>query len=268
MWFAALGEYNSNPWLVHLAIHLLRGTPEVRALLAPRLPAFWPRGAAPKLAYGTGPPRLLRATLYHYDFAPKNASAPGGGKWWKRKRVGEYLPPLELGNPSLVTFLRQTGWATDAPRLCRRFEELPQLLPNAADDCAPHDYGAAQRARGAGRRVRRRHAGPRGGGAGGRPQVRRRQGRVLPGAAAAGRRRTRRRACLVAQAAAPTRHRPAGRRWCWSCWCEPARRSGGCRERGRRVGRRGGGRRSAVACSGAAAVGRAAAEVRAKVKRE
>ena len=125
LWFAALGEYNSNPWLVHLAIHLLRGTPEVRALLAPRLPAFWPRGAAPTLAYGTGPPRLLRATLYHYDFAPRNASAPGGGKWWKRKRVGEYLPPLELGNPSLGTFLRQTGWATDAPRLCRRCEELP-----------------------------------------------------------------------------------------------------------------------------------------------
>ena len=149
LWFAALGEYNSNPWLVHLAIHLLRGTPEVRALLAPRLPAFWPRGAAPKLAYGTGPPRLLRATLYHYDFAPRNASAPGGGKWWKRKRVGEYLPPLELGNPSLVTFLRQTGWATDAPRLCRRFEELPeQLLPEcAADDCRAHDsLGAAQRA--------------------------------------------------------------------------------------------------------------------------
>ena len=144
-----MGEYNSNPWLVHLAIHLLRGTPEVRALLAPRLPAFWPRGAAPKLAYGTGPPRLLRATLYHYDFAPRNASAPGGGKWWKRKRVGEYLPPLELGNPSLVTFLRQTGWATDAPRLCRRFEELPeQLLPEcAADDCAAHNsLGAAQRA--------------------------------------------------------------------------------------------------------------------------
>jgi hypothetical protein len=32
------------------------------------------------------------------------------GAWWCRRRVGEYLPPLEAGNPSLAQFLASMGW--------------------------------------------------------------------------------------------------------------------------------------------------------------
>src|ERR1035438_9903164 len=34
MWFAALGNYQQNPWFVNLALRLLEGSPEVTALLA------------------------------------------------------------------------------------------------------------------------------------------------------------------------------------------------------------------------------------------
>ncbi len=33
MWFAALGSYHHNPWLVHLCVKLLQGSPEVVDLL-------------------------------------------------------------------------------------------------------------------------------------------------------------------------------------------------------------------------------------------
>ena len=36
MWFAALGEYGHNPWLLHLAVHVLQNTPQVRAWLSSR----------------------------------------------------------------------------------------------------------------------------------------------------------------------------------------------------------------------------------------
>lgn len=33
MWFAALGSYQHNPWLLNLVVRLLQGHPEVLALM-------------------------------------------------------------------------------------------------------------------------------------------------------------------------------------------------------------------------------------------
>lgn len=112
VWFAALGSYQHNPWLLHLLYKILLtdadGGGAVRRLLDTNAYPFGPRK----------PPRRVRATLYHYDFTrapspwaeripnppmlPRNCSMLGpwvGGagcdRWWARQRVQEYIPPVD-----------------------------------------------------------------------------------------------------------------------------------------------------------------------------
>jgi lipase maturation factor 1 len=82
MWFAALGSWQHNPWLVNVCQRLLEGSPEVLALLE----------ANP---FPDAPPRLIRATVYDYrftNFAEKRET----GNWWRRENPREYLPPVSL----------------------------------------------------------------------------------------------------------------------------------------------------------------------------
>jgi lipase maturation factor len=82
MWFAALGDYQDNPWLENFCVKLLQGSPRVLALLA-------------KNPFPQKPPGYIRAEVYDYkftNFAERRAS----GAWWKREFVGEYLPPVSL----------------------------------------------------------------------------------------------------------------------------------------------------------------------------
>ncbi len=82
MWFAALGDYRQNPWFEQFCDRLLRGAPEVLALLA-------------KNPFPGGPPKFIRAEFYDYhltSFAERRAT----GAWWKREFIGEYLPPVSL----------------------------------------------------------------------------------------------------------------------------------------------------------------------------
>ena len=82
MWFAALGNYQQNPWFVNFCMRLLQGSPEVLALME-------------KNPFPEKPPRHIRATLYSYrftDFAERRRT----GAWWRRERLGEYLPPISL----------------------------------------------------------------------------------------------------------------------------------------------------------------------------
>jgi lipase maturation factor 1 len=82
MWFAALGNYEQNPWLLRFMLRLLQGSPEVTRLLA------WN-------PFGKASPQYVRALVYEYRFtslAEKRAT----GAWWKREYRGVYLPPLDL----------------------------------------------------------------------------------------------------------------------------------------------------------------------------
>jgi predicted DCC family thiol-disulfide oxidoreductase YuxK len=82
MWFAALSDYRRNPWLVNFCVRLLQGSPSVLALL----------GHNP---FPTVPPRFIRAVAYDYhftDFATRRKT----GAWWRREKIGEYLPPISL----------------------------------------------------------------------------------------------------------------------------------------------------------------------------
>jgi predicted DCC family thiol-disulfide oxidoreductase YuxK len=84
MWFAALGNYRQNPWLVSLLERLLRNTPAVTRLLE--------RNPFPE-----APPRYIRARLYEYRFTTWEEHRATGA-WWKREESGEYLPAISLEN--------------------------------------------------------------------------------------------------------------------------------------------------------------------------
>jgi predicted DCC family thiol-disulfide oxidoreductase YuxK len=82
MWFAALGNYQQNPWFENFCKRLLQGSPEVLALLG-------------KNPFPEQPPRYLRAEFYDYRFTSA-AERHATGAWWRREFVGEYLPPVSL----------------------------------------------------------------------------------------------------------------------------------------------------------------------------
>jgi len=82
MWFAALGDYRSNPWFANFLAGLLRGSPNVLALLENN-------------PFPDGPPRYIRAVLYEYhftDFDTRRAT----GEWWRRERRTLYCPAVTL----------------------------------------------------------------------------------------------------------------------------------------------------------------------------
>jgi lipase maturation factor 1 len=86
MWFAALGNYRSDPWILQFMLRLLEGSPDVLQLM--QNDPF----------HGT-PPRYVRATTYLYLFTTP-AEKRATGNWWKREEQGAYIPPVSLrGQP-------------------------------------------------------------------------------------------------------------------------------------------------------------------------
>ena len=82
MWFAAMGTYRQNPWLVNLCVRLLQGSGPVLALLE-------------RNPFPNAPPHYIRAVVYDYhftDFATRRKT----GVWWRRQEMGAYLPALSL----------------------------------------------------------------------------------------------------------------------------------------------------------------------------
>ena len=85
MWFAALGNYQTDPWILNFLARLLEGQPEVLGLL----------GHNP---FPHAPPRYVRALVYDYRFATP-AEKRASGDWWKREFVGSYVPPVSVRGP-------------------------------------------------------------------------------------------------------------------------------------------------------------------------
>jgi lipase maturation factor len=94
IWFAAMSSPDQYPWTLHFIWKLLHGD----------------RGALSLLAndpFPGGPPRWIRASYYEYQFAPPGDPSHA---WWKRRRVGDWLPPLTASDPRLRQFAAQQGW--------------------------------------------------------------------------------------------------------------------------------------------------------------
>jgi predicted DCC family thiol-disulfide oxidoreductase YuxK len=82
MWFAALSDYQHDPWIINFCVRLLQGSPEVPGLMA-------------KNPFPYNPPHYIRAVVYEYhftDFATRRRT----GEWWRRERKGNYMPVLSL----------------------------------------------------------------------------------------------------------------------------------------------------------------------------
>ena len=111
MWFAALGSYQQNPWLISLMDKLLSGCPDVVEML----------DETPETIQGM---THIRAYLYDYDFTridnEWNRRIPGvevltkssWPRWWSRKNKREYIPAVEKGNASVKEFLKSHRIAT------------------------------------------------------------------------------------------------------------------------------------------------------------
>jgi len=84
MWFAALGNYEQNPWVLRFMLRLLQGSAEATQLL----------GWNP---FAKAPPVYVRALLYEYRFTSWQERRATGA-WWKREYRGFYLPPLTREN--------------------------------------------------------------------------------------------------------------------------------------------------------------------------
>ena len=80
MWFAALGDYQQNPWFINLCYRLLQGSPEVIALLE-------------KNPFPNAPPQYIRAVVYEYKFTDSKTRVREG-TWWRREYIGPYCPTL------------------------------------------------------------------------------------------------------------------------------------------------------------------------------
>jgi lipase maturation factor 1 len=81
MWFASLGEWRDNPWVVRTEQLLLSNDKDVLALFA----------ANP---FPQNPPKQIRAVLWQYWFTDL-ATRRSTGMWWRREYLGLYAPSLE-----------------------------------------------------------------------------------------------------------------------------------------------------------------------------
>jgi Lipase maturation factor len=95
MWFAAMSTYRQNPWFIHFAYKLLEGDERTLGLIANN-------------PFPGAPPRYLRAELYRYEMTHFG----DGPAFWRRTRVGGYLPPVRVDDPSLLDYLDRHGWLT------------------------------------------------------------------------------------------------------------------------------------------------------------
>jgi hypothetical protein len=112
MWFAALGRYQHNPWLVHLAYKILKGNLDVMLLLRPTTTKESPSTTTTTTTTSAPPtvPRYLRMSLYHYRFTSwqETETASDNSTWWQRDYRGEYLPVVQLH--SFADSIARMGW--------------------------------------------------------------------------------------------------------------------------------------------------------------
>lgn len=83
MWFAALSPMRELSWFLPFLVKLLEGDAPTLRLLS-------------KNPFPDGPPRAVRAVVYHYRFTTWRERRATGA-WWSRTRIHELVPPLTLG---------------------------------------------------------------------------------------------------------------------------------------------------------------------------
>ncbi|XP_056389443.1 lipase maturation factor 1 isoform X1 [Hyla sarda] len=101
MWFAAFQTYEQNEWIIHLAGKLLANDPTATSLMA-----FNP-------FQEKEPPRWIRGEHFRYKFSRLWGKHASEGKWWIRKRIAPYFPPLNL--QGLKKYFQSRSWPLPPP---------------------------------------------------------------------------------------------------------------------------------------------------------
>jgi hypothetical protein len=81
LWFASLGPWQNNRFVVWAEERLLDNEPDVLALFAGN-------------PFAGAPPQQVRAVIYQYWFTDLKTKREQG-LWWRRELLGEYAPSLE-----------------------------------------------------------------------------------------------------------------------------------------------------------------------------
>ncbi|XP_023700219.2 lipase maturation factor 1 isoform X1 [Paramormyrops kingsleyae] len=96
MWFAAFQTYEQSEWVIHIAGRLLANDSSVLSLLEHN--PF----------QGRTNPRWVRGEHFRYKFSTPGTPSAAQGKWWIRKRLGPYFPPVDLAG--LRKYFSSRGW--------------------------------------------------------------------------------------------------------------------------------------------------------------
>ena len=100
IWFAAMSTPDQYPWTLHFIWKLLHSDRGMLSLLA-------------NDPFPGSPPRWIRASYYRYEFA-----RPGEPGWWRRTRLGAWLPPLSAEDVRLRQLAQERDWRP-APQALR-----------------------------------------------------------------------------------------------------------------------------------------------------
>jgi hypothetical protein len=92
MWFAAMESPEEYPWTRFLVWKLLHNDAGALSLFAGN-------------PFRGSPPRYVRAVLYKYSLAQS-----GKGEWWRRERLGLWLPPASVNDEHFIDILKSGGW--------------------------------------------------------------------------------------------------------------------------------------------------------------
>ncbi len=93
IWFAAMSQPNSQPWLIHMIWKLLQNDPGTLSLIA--------TNPFPDVA-----PKFIKVDIYEYHLVEPGSNE---GIYWERKYLGNWLSPLALNNPNLRKYLSDRG---------------------------------------------------------------------------------------------------------------------------------------------------------------
>ncbi|XP_005721919.1 lipase maturation factor 1 [Pundamilia nyererei] len=96
MWFAAFQTYEQSEWVIHIAGRLLSNDSTVLSLLDHN--PF----------HGRDSPRWVRGEHFRYKFSQPGSASAAQGKWWLRKRIGAYFPPVNL--EGLRGYFQSRNW--------------------------------------------------------------------------------------------------------------------------------------------------------------
>lgn len=91
LWFASLGTWRQNPFVLQIEQRLLAGEPDVLALFAGN-------------PFPGKPPEQIRAVLWQYWFSDWKERREQG-IWWRREPIGFYAPTLGRGPDGKVEIL-------------------------------------------------------------------------------------------------------------------------------------------------------------------